>query len=221
MLQNEGLDERTQISQDRLCFQGLLWDAALGAGMSKVIPPVVLGSRSRLGSDRLARTGLAVADADVPSVPCLVLHPALPALPALSETCARHSQDLSMAPNSCFPSLTPPKSAALLLVAEGLNSCKTAENPHFNAGDTPQTTASLAKSLCYFCIRQEYPQGGRRRRREGASCKWESPGLVHRAEGRGSGSGFLMFTTHSASALGDKQPHVMLSHASNQNLCYI
>lgn len=123
----------------------MLTEAALGcssphplrAGMSKVIPSVVLGSRSRLGSDRLAWTGLAVADADVPSVPCLVLHPALPALPALSEICARHSQDLSMSPNSCFSFLTPPKSADLLTAAEGLNSSKTAENPQFNAPDTP------------------------------------------------------------------------------------
>lgn len=104
--------------------------------MSKVIPSVMLGSRSQLGSERLAQTGLAVADADVPSVPCLV--PAVPALPALSETCARHSQDLSMAPNSCFPFLTPPRSADIMTAAEGLNSCKAGGNPQFNAGDTPK-----------------------------------------------------------------------------------
>lgn len=102
----------------RTCF-GMQLPTPLGTGMSKVIPSVVLGSRSQLGSDRLAQTGLAVADADVPSVPCLVLHPAVPALPAFSETCARHSQDLSMAPNSCFPFLTPPKSAGLTDSREG------------------------------------------------------------------------------------------------------
>lgn len=94
--------------------------------------------QSQLGSDSLARTGLAVADADVPSVPCLLLYPALPALPALSDTCARHSQDFSMAPNSCFPFLPPPKTADLLTAAEGLHFCRAGGNPQFNAGDTPR-----------------------------------------------------------------------------------
>lgn len=157
---------------------------------------VVLGSRSWLGSDRLARTGLAVADADVRSVPCLVPHPAVPALPALSETCAMHSQDFSMAPSSCFPFLMPPKSADLLMAAKGLNSCKAGGNPRFNAGDTPKPPLPrLAKSLCYFCIRQEYPQGGRRRK--GTSCKWESPGLVPRAwMSRGWGLGWWFPYVH-------------------------
>lgn len=154
---------------------------------------------------RLARTGLAVADADVPFVPC----PAVPALPALSEACARHSQDFSMAPNSCFPFLTPPKSADLLTAAEGLNSCQAAGNPRFNAGGTPKP----AESLCCFC------------NQAGISSKWQEEGVgiagfgpqsLEEPRPGGSGSCFRTFT-HSASALGDKQPHVMLSHSSGRN----
>ena len=79
---------------------------------------VALGFRSLLGSDKLAQTGLAVADADVPSAACLVPRSAVPALPALLGACARHRRDRSVAANGCLPFLTPPKSADLLTAAE-------------------------------------------------------------------------------------------------------
>lgn len=81
---------------------------------------VVLGFRSLLASEKLAQTGLAVADVDIPSAACLVPNTAVPALPALLGTHARHSQDRegSVAANSCFPFLMPPESADLSIAAE-------------------------------------------------------------------------------------------------------
>lgn len=90
------------------------------SGDEQGYPDVVLGFWSLLGSEKPAQTGLAVADADIPSAACLVPNAAVPALPALLGTRARHSQDRegSVAANSCFPFLTPPEAADLLTAAE-------------------------------------------------------------------------------------------------------